>query len=162
MAKYLADFAHRGPSTKHAGRQRVAKQMRSHCWRLKPSSLHGAANDGANRGGAKKAAERCSHPQEDSACRALGTKFAKVGRQCLTDVRGKWKTVVKLSFAAHCDLARSPVDVTKLQGNDLTGPQAKPCDQEKEGTITAPDGMSLTAAVDRLLDLFWRYVLRYP
>ena len=87
---------------------------------------------------------------------------AQVGSESLANVRWQRQAIVAATLPTNGEQARSPVDVTKLQGNDLTGPQAKPCDQEKEGTITAPDGMSLTVAVDRLLDLFWLYVLRYP
>ena len=67
---------------------------------------------------------------------------------------------MEAALPAHGEHARSPIDVVKLQGNDLTCPQAKSCDQEKEGAIPAVDATSLTAAVDYPLDILCVNVFR--
>ena len=130
--------------------------------RLKPHRLESAAHDGAD--GTRMGEPSVWGPDtdEDSSRVTVRPVLAQVGSEGLANVWWQRQAIVVATLPTNGEQARSPVDVIKLQGDDLTGPQAKPCDQEKEGTVTTTDGMGLTAAIDRPLDLFWLYVFRYP
>lgn len=66
-----------------------------------------------------------------------------------------------LALAANEDFTRSPVNVVKLQSNDLASTKAETSEQKKDGVVTPATGGSTVADFQHTLDFLRTHVLGY-
>ena len=119
MAKQMGGAATWAP---HPGSGERSPHNVSHCGR--------ASQPDTGRHHSKKDPSRRTHP----AC------FANVRNKSFADVREQWQLVYEPTFAVDDDLTRTPVNVVKLERDDLSRPQAKSGQQEQDRVISAGGG----------------------
>src|ERR1700723_2146010 len=91
--------------------------------------------------------------QEDTAAGALGPAPLQVAGQRLADVGGKGQAVLTGGLPAHKGFAAPPIEIVKLEANDLSAPQPEADQQGQDGVVTAPECPAPVAAPEQLCRL---------
>src|SRR5206468_1594913 len=153
VSEDLPDLSHRGAGAQHCGSQAVPQEVgASERW-FQPGPAERPADDGGDRGAARKPTVGSPRADEDPPCRASRPVPAQVDRQGFAHVGEQRHLVVGGALAVDLNLAAPPVDVVELQRNDLTGPKAEASEQYKH-SVVAPTGRSAAVAgLQHALDL---------
>ena len=96
---------------------------------------------------------------EKTARRAVRAMVPDVVGYGQADVNRQRKAIVLASLAPHLQLADSPIDIIKFQGDHLTRPQPQAGQQEENSAIAEGGGAVLLVSMDDPLDLFRGEVL---
>ena len=160
MTKQLADFFQRRTLLEHAGGQAVAEKMGAHPWSCDASTLERRAYGKEDRTVREHSRVGCTGTKEYAAAVAGGPISMEVIRDSLGGIgrqrqlRPTWPL-----GRPDCDSRRLPVDVPKIEAENLSAAQAQARKQQQHCVIPTPERrMPLASAqhsLDRLLaDVF--------
>src|SRR5208337_5074666 len=82
---------------------------------IEPSSVESPPDHRINCGRVAKPANRGSHTNKDSSCRAAGPTMAKIACQCFAYILWQRQSVLPAALSAHLDFSCFPMDV--IQGH---------------------------------------------